>query len=87
MIIVQMQSEKKVMNDMKEYIVPEPKHIALKDVDYKTFFGEPVEELTRCKDCAYFNDLKRKAFNVCTRTSALIAVEETDYCSQAKRKE
>lgn len=73
---------------MKEYIVPEPKHIALKDVDYKTFFGIPVEELTRCIKCIYYERAfpeigkgfcRRKHYDYCNSTS------DNDYCSKAER--
>ena len=39
---------------MKEYIVHEPKDLPLAVEKYTTFFGEPIIELIRCKDCKYF---------------------------------
>ncbi len=38
---------------MKEYIVHPPKDNLLVVEEYSTFYGEPVKELIRCKDCKH----------------------------------
>ena len=69
----------------KEYIV---------NVDeYECPWGEKFnfeiingQELIRCKDCRFYEDPEHRRFQVCTRTSAVPAVEETDFCSKAERR-
>ena len=39
---------------MKEYIVHAPNDYPCAVEEYKSFYGEPIEELIRCKDCKYF---------------------------------
>ena len=38
---------------MKEYIVHVPKHLETNQEEIVSFFGEPIIELIRCKDCEH----------------------------------
>ncbi len=38
---------------MKEYIVHAPKTNLMAVKEYTSFYGEPIEELIRCKDCRF----------------------------------
>ena len=38
---------------VKEYIVHAPKNNPCAIEDYTSFYGEPIEELVRCKDCKH----------------------------------
>ena len=38
---------------MKEYIVHVPKHLETNQEKIVSFFGEPIIELIRCKDCKF----------------------------------
>lgn len=45
------------------------------------------QELIRCKYCRFYEDPEHRRFQVCTRTAAMTAVGETDFCSKAIRRE
>lgn len=76
---------------MKEYIVHAPKTNVMAVEEYTSFYGEPVEELVRCKDCKYYRVYKHPDWTVelCGRFRTTMAdpVKEDDYCSKAERKE
>lgn len=59
---------------MKEYIVHVPKHLETNQEKIVSFFGEPIIELIRCKDC--------KLNGVCVLSNS-----EDGFCAWAKPKE
>lgn len=75
---------------MKEYIVHAPENNVLAVEEFKTFYGEPIEPLTRCKDCVYW---RKSSFFDNTMTCHYVIGgheyyrEANDYCSQAERRE
>lgn len=76
---------------MKEYIVHEPKDFPYAVEKYTTFFGEPIIELIRCKDCKYFYKdtiygitIPGTEFCIFTMNNR---IEENDFCSRAKRRD
>ena len=74
---------------MKEYIVHAPKTKVMAVEEYTSFYGEPVEELIRCKDCRHYGNAQisnRVALtNFCFRYNDVR--REEDFCSRAERKE
>ena len=68
---------------MKEYIVHAPPDNKLAVEEFTTFYGEPMTELIRCKDCKYWgaNGYRYGCIN------ATPIMMENDYCSNAERKE
>ena len=71
---------------MKEYIVHAPKTKVMAVEEYTSFYGEPVEELIRCKDCGYWSANTQ----LCALFSGLCTAHRmppNGYCSEAKRKE
>lgn len=42
---------------MKEYIVHVPKHLETNQEEIVSFFGEPIIELIRCKDCKWGREI------------------------------
>lgn len=81
---------------MKEYIVHAPDDNKIAVEEYASFYGEPITELIRCKDCLYWEEYCRivdgvASDHVCSRKRELDGtmhrVKADDYCSWAKRKE
>ena len=85
---------------MKEYIVHEPPEFIGAIEQYTTFYGEPIIELIRCKNCKTFRpdnylidtEYKRGYGNclVLVMKGAEYAetiVHELHYCGWAERKE
>lgn len=66
---------------MKEYIVHAPSDYLIAVEEYASFYGEPITELIRCKDCKYY-DIPNE---FCWKMQ--IEREENDFCSRAKRRE
>ncbi len=71
---------------MKEYIVHAPKDNPCAIEEYTTFYGEPIEELVRCKDCSAYKAFREGGFHHYCALSCRI-VNEEDFCSNAERKE
>lgn len=74
---------------MKEYIVHPPKDNRLAVEEYSTFYGEPVKELIKCKDCRF-----RDKDGECTKFDAYTSAAgdaftppDWFYCGYGKRKE
>lgn len=76
---------------MKEYIVHEPKDKPCAIEEYTSFYGIPIKELIRCKDCKYCKvyEVFGHTLPLCNRIKTMIAdaLEEDDYCSRAERRE
>lgn len=70
---------------MKEYIVHVPKHLETNQEKIVSFFGEPIIELIRCKDCAR-NPKNGKARTICPCPMDRYMGPE-GYCSKAEPKE
>lgn len=67
---------------MKEYIVHAPNDNKTAVEEYASFYGEPITELIRCKDCEHYS-----AFHMdCYRISN-VHPHKDDYCSWAKRRD
>ena len=66
---------------MKEYIVHAPNDYKIAVEEYNSFYGEPITELIRCKDCKSYDI----PLEFCWKM--LIEREEDDFCSRARRKE
>lgn len=66
---------------MKEYIVHVPKHLETNEEEIVSFFGEPIIELIRCKDCKY-----RITAN-CERFGIKRYTQSDSFCSWAEPKE
>ena len=81
---------------MKEYIVHVPKHLETNQEKIVSFFGEPIIELIRCKDCIH-NVANRQTDPLDTADYSGIDIvcdyfmtdgqEPDDYCSKAEPKE
>ena len=67
---------------MKEYIVHVPKHLETNKEKIVSFFGEPIVELIRCKDCYWYEFDKPME---CGFGGHGIRTKD-DYCSDAKSK-
>jgi len=65
---------------MKEYIVHVPKHLETNKEKIVSFFGEPIIELIRCKDCRWF--INKECAIYC-----LSSAHEEAFCSYAEPKE
>ena len=70
---------------MKEYIVHPPKNNLLVIEEYSTFYGEPVKELIRCKDCK-FRRVKDGIW-MCGNRMSLMMIHAESYCSYGVREE
>ena len=44
-------------------------------------------EVVRCKDCKFYEDHKRKAYENCTRKDRFIPMKPDDFCSYVERRE
>ena len=80
---------------MKEYIVHAPDDYKIAVEEYSSFYGEPITELIRCKDCIYWKEYCRivdgvASDHVCSRKreidGTMHRAKADDYCSWAKRK-
>ena len=79
---------------MKEYIVHPPKNNLLVIEEYSTFYGEPVKELIRCKDCVHWCPLldsdhpntENCKTAYCTIHSIHFETPREGYCYRAERK-
>jgi hypothetical protein len=68
---------------MKEYIVHVPKHLETNQEEIVSFFGEPIIELIRCKDCKWYEyDTQHR----CGCGGCAGYINEDDYCSKAEPK-
>jgi hypothetical protein len=68
---------------MKEYIVHVPKHLETNQEEIVSFFGEPIIELIRCKDCKWYEyDTPHR----CGCGGCAGYINEDDYCSKAEPK-
>ena len=68
---------------MKEYIVHVPKHLETNQEKIVSFFGEPIIELIRCKDCKWYEyDTPHR----CGCGGCAGYIKEDDYCSKAEPK-
>jgi len=68
---------------MKEYIVHVPKHLETNQEEIVSFFGEPIIELIRCKDCKWYEfDVSHR----CGYTGLNGYIAEDDFCSKAEPK-
>ncbi len=81
---------------MKEYIVHAPKTNVIAVEEYTSFYGEPIEELIRCKDCKFFEyDHVEHVYGVplilaheiCTKWGNGCKTSENGFCFMAERKE
>lgn len=85
---------------MKEYIVHVPKHLETNQEKIVSFFGEPIIELIRCKDCKYwlphhqfgFDSDNDEYHDYCEKHLPeddyyAFKKNANDYCSWAKLKE
>lgn len=73
---------------MREYIVHAPTDNALAVEEYTTFYGEPIKELIRCKDCKWASVCYRDIVRVSKGGGAVYIPLGTDgYCSRAERRE
>ncbi len=81
---------------MKEYIVHAPSDYKIAVEEYTSFYGEPITELIRCKDCIYWEEYCRivdgvASDHVCSRKreidETMHRAKADDYCSWAERKE
>ena len=73
---------------MKEYIVHVPKHLETNQEKIVSFFGEPIIELIRCKDCKNWEADEDERCMYCgegvlPKTEACMGF---GYCSMAERK-
>ena len=52
----------------------------------KNIYGEPLQEIVRCKDCEYRDKTKvnKKGFEVCVASG--MDITDNDFCSLAKMK-
>ena len=80
---------------MKEYIVHAPKNNPCVIEEYTSFYGEPIEELIRCKDCKYFELDHIEPFSVitvivaheiCTKWGRCCKTNKNGFCHLAERK-
>ena len=76
---------------MKEYIVHEPPGMEEVIVQkYTTFYGEPIKELIRCKDCKHWIEppiYVSGEYGLCgIRHDALIAKKPNGYCDEAEQR-
>ena len=77
---------------MKEYIVHVPKHLETIQEEIVSFFGEPIIELIRCKDCEHLKvsgELEHTNgdttfYYICDHWHR--ATDEWRYCDQGARK-
>ena len=65
---------------MKEYIVHSPEGNPLAVEEYTSFYGEPIQELIRCKDC------KHRIDDFCM-SFARYGIKENGFCDKAKRRD
>lgn len=75
---------------MKEYIVHAPKDNPCAVEKYTSFYGEPIEELVRCKDCKYWPyQLLPYSENTAAYSTYLHCFDfkSDGYCSLGRRKE
>lgn len=85
------------MDGMKEYIVHVPKHLETNQEKIVSFFGEPIIELIRCKDCRYYEVYERKYDgsadkrfkpSICTRAYEYAVTKAPNwFCADAEPKE
>ena len=71
---------------MKEYIVHAPKDNPCAVEQYTSFYGEPIKELVRCKNCV--NNLQIGTEMYCIYFIGLgikIPIGADDYCSRADK--
>ena len=53
----------------------------------KNIYGEPIQELVRCKDCIAYIPFKGEKGGVCTMHREYEHTFPDDYCSRGERKE
>lgn len=69
---------------MKEYIVHEPKDNPIAIEEYTSFYGEPIKELVRCKDCLHHLEIGTEMY--CVHLFGIRApIDADDYCSRAEK--
>ena len=77
---------------MKEYIVHVPKHLETNQEEIVSFFGEPIIELIRCKDCEHLKVTGELEHTNGDATFYYIcdywhrATDEWRYCDQGTRR-
>lgn len=67
------------VNNMKEYIVHAPKHNPCAIDEFTSFYGEPIVELIRCKDCKYHDYGRCEIWDYCK-------TEDDYFCKDGERK-
>ena len=70
---------------MKEYIVHPPKSNLLAVEEYSTFYGEPVKELIRCKDCKHWSPIMLGGCGYCNLTDENYIEKADGYCCHAEK--